>query len=387
MAAPQLALIGAFPFPLPQGSQVYFEDQARALSRAGAACTLFTYGRGRGAAPADLRIETPAAGSAPKHMRSGPSFAKPFADAALLRTFLSACRRERFDAVLAHNAEAAAIALTARRWTGIPVVYVVHTLLDVELSAYLPAWAEASANAIGGRIDRGLARGADGLIVLADSAEQALAGVARGEIARIPPALSAAEAPGQKEIDCACARFDLDPDHYVLYSGNLDGYQELELLDAAARHRPASAPPIVVATHTEPTAAERAALAALSLVHIDGFDRMRALAFGARALVLARRRVGGFPIKLLNYMETRRPIVAYASVAEGLTHGTSAWLLGDEAGPTAIAGALDALDADADLRARLGQGARARLASHHDPSKLATRTLTFAEKTIAAGRP
>jgi glycosyltransferase involved in cell wall biosynthesis len=382
MGAPRLALIGAFPYPLPQGSQVYFEDQARALVRAGCDCTLFTYGRGRGAPPDDLRVVAAPRYAAPRRMRSGPSLAKPLADAALLGAFVAACRRERYDAVLAHNAEAGAIALAARRVAHVPVVYVVHTLLAVELSAYLPRWAARGAGRLGARIDHGLARGADALVVLARSAEHALREVARGPIALIPPGSSVEPPPSAAAIAGACRRHALERDGYVLYSGNLDAYQELELLDGAARRRSVSAPPIVVATHTAPTEAERCALGALHLVHVDEFAEMRALAFGARTLVLVRRREGGYPIKLLNYMETGHPIVAFEAVAEGLEHGASAWLLGENAGVEAIAAALDALDADPALRAHLGEGARARLASHHDPAVLARETLHFVEQVV-----
>ncbi len=390
MGAPRLALIGAFPYPLPQGSQVYFEDQARALARAGCDCTLFTYGRGQGTPPADLRVVAAPSRSAPKRMRSGPSLGKPLADAALLRTFVAAARRERYDAVLAHNAEAAAIAIAARRLVHAPVVYVVHTLLEVELSAYLPGWAGGWArdwaDAFGGRIDRGLARGADGLVVLARSAERALRDVAGGPIALIPPGLAPAPSPTRDEVDAACRRHALERDGYVLYTGNLDAYQELELLDGAARRRSVGAPPIVVATHAAPSEAERRALGALHLVHADDFAQMRALAFGARTLALVRRRIGGYPIKLLNYMEAGRPIVAFDAVAEGLVHRESAWLLGESEGDEAeaIAAALDALDADAALRARLGEGARRRLETAHDPEHLASETRRFVEQIAAA---
>ncbi|MDH4016437.1 MAG: glycosyltransferase family 4 protein [Actinomycetota bacterium] len=382
MGAPRLALLGAFPYPLPQGSQVYFEDQARALTRAGCDCTLFTYGRGAGPPPEDLRVVTSPTATAPRRMRSGPSLDKPFADAALYRTYLEACRETRFDAVLAHHSEAAAIAIAARRFTRVPVVYVVHTLLAVELSTYLPEWATGGADALGGGIDRALARRADGLVALAHSAERALRAVARGPIAVIPPGLEPTTPPSREAIEAACARHGLTRDGYFLYSGNLDAYQELELLDAAAARLPAGAPPVVVATHAPVSDAERSAIGSLRVVQVDDFAEMRGLVFGARTLALLRRQLGGYPIKLLNYMEAGRAILAFAPVAEGLVHGESAWLLDFEAGPDAIADAIASLDTDAALRARLGEGARRRLATHHDPAARAEETLRFVDDVV-----
>ena len=52
----RLALVGAFAFPLPQGSQLFVRDQAQALAAAGADVTLFCYGHGSGEEPPGLRI-------------------------------------------------------------------------------------------------------------------------------------------------------------------------------------------------------------------------------------------------------------------------------------------------------------------------------------------
>ncbi|RIL05485.1 MAG: hypothetical protein DCC71_10275, partial [Proteobacteria bacterium] len=83
-----LALVGAFPFPFPQGSQVFFADQARALQDAGARVTLACYGTGEGEPPRDLAlVRSPLA---PRALRSGPSAGKPIADAALAATLLRA---------------------------------------------------------------------------------------------------------------------------------------------------------------------------------------------------------------------------------------------------------------------------------------------------------
>ena len=385
--SPKLALIGAFPFPLPQGSQVYFEAQARALGRAGADCTLMTYGRGRGESPEDLDVVALPEAAMPRHMRSGPSLGKPLADAALLQLWLRQAKRKRFDAVLAHNAEAAAVALAARPMTGVPVIYVAHTLLGHELSAYLPrALARPvgrMTNAVGAKIDRLIAQRADGILVLCNHARDHLAPHARGPIAVIPPGLDATCLPESTELAAACKRHGLEPGRFHLYTGNFDGYQDLDLLDAATAMLGPGGLPVVVASHDAAGVRDNAKrLSHLHCITVPDFEEARLLCAAATSLLLTRRRVGGFPIKLLNYMEAMRPIVAFADVAEGLVHVESGWLLGADDGPTKIAEAMNRLASDPTLASKLGRGARKTLEKAHAWPALAGRTLDLVDEVI-----
>lgn len=378
---PALALIGAFPFPYPQGSQIFMADQARALARAGARPTLFTYGRGQGDAPADLRLAAPPRWASPTAMRSGPQLAKPFADVALLATWLRAARGG-FAFVLAHNAEAALIALAARRWTGVRVVYVAHTILRHELSAYADERWRPVLDRVGGGIDRLIARHADAIVTLGDEPRRELEPLARAPVAVLPPGHDPLPTPARRVIDEICARHHLEPQGFILYAGNLDRYQDLDLLVAAAGRLPDPAPTVVIATHDASSAGAslgpgRATSRRLRVVEVGSFDEMRALTHAAHSLVLTRRRTGGFPIKLLNYMEAARPIVAFADVAPGLRDGESARLLDRDDGAAALARILAELWTDPDLCSRLGAGARRHLESHHDWARIADRTLAF----------
>jgi len=376
-----LALLGAFPFPLPQGSQIFMADQARALARAGARPTLFTYGRGQGAPPPDLDVAAAPAWTTPRAMRSGPNAGKPLADSALLATWTRAASRQRFAFALAHNVEAAWIGLLARARTRVPVVYVAHTLLRHELSAYAhPRWRRVL-DRTGARIDHFVARHADAVLALCEEAADELAPHARGPVAVIPPGHDPAGPPSSAAIDRVCAHHDLRPHAFFLYTGNLDGYQELELLAAAAGRLPAGAPPVAVATHDAPAAAAAARrLSPLRIVSVSAWDEMRALIHAARALVLTRRRPGGFPVKLLNYMEAARPIVAFEQVAVGLRDGESARLLDAAAGAADLASALTGLDREPAAAERLGAAAHRHLLDHHGWEAIAQRTLELLAK-------
>ena len=384
---PRIAVLGAFPFPYPQGSQIFFADQTRALAEAGAQPLLLSYGRGRGERPSDIECAPASIHLSPRVMRSGPNWGKPVADLALLARWRSAAREARrqgrpFDFVLAHNAEAAAIALLSRRSTRTPVIYVAHTLLGHELSAYLPGRHADEANRAGRLIDRALARRVDGIIVLSEEAGAELEPHARGPLAQIPPGFSPKPAPEPESVMQTCTRHGLMPGRYALYSGNLDRYQELELLARAESELPGSAPPLVIATHddgarNQTTSALPGHEGRIRHVVVQDFSEMRKLLYGAYCLVAPRRRVGGFPIKLLNYMETGRPILAFSGRAPGLRHDESAWLVDEDQGADGLAAGLARLAADPAQAKRLGGAARRRLETHHPWPEVAGATLDF----------
>ncbi len=375
----RLALLGAFPFPVPQGSQVYFAEQARALARAGADVTAVTYGSGLGEAPPDLALVRTPAWLGPRRTAAGPAAAKPLADAALLARWIGLARRHRFDAVLAHNAEAALVALAARRLTGVRVVYVAHTVMRFELPSYrgprISPSIEPTLASAGAWLDRRLAAGSDAVLALSEAGAKELGHHARGPVEVIPPGLDPEPPPAADAIEAACAQAGVARGRFALYAGNLDGYQRLDLLARAAA---LAGVPVVVATH----ASDRAPHPLRTLRWSDP-ARVRALLHGAGAAVLTRSAPGGFPVKLLNYMEAGRAIVARRGVAATLEHEHSAWLLDADAGPAEIGRALAALLADPSRAAALGRGARRALEDRHAWPGIARRTLSLAERCAA----
>ena len=341
--------------------------------------TLFCYGAGAGPEPAGLPLVRVPRALTPRRVRAGPSPAKPFADAALAAMLVRAQRARRFDLAIAHNAEAALAALCARAATGLPVLYVAHTLLGVELSSYAPELARPALDRFGRWLDRTFAARADGVLALCSPAAKELGREARGPLAVIPPGLDAAPPPGSEEVARICARFGLEPGRYALYAGNFDAYQELaDLAEAARRLAPL---PVVVATQQP----EGAAPSPLRTIRHRGFEDGRTLAFGAAVAVLPRRIPGGFPIKLLNYMEAGRAIVAHAGVAGALEHDREAWLLSPGSGAADLAAAVGALAGDPARAERLGRGAREALETRFAWPQLAKRTLALCESLLAKG--
>jgi glycosyltransferase involved in cell wall biosynthesis len=343
--------------------------------------TLFCYGSGSGPEPPGLPLARIPRLFSPGRLRAGPSLGKPLADAGLAAALVRAQRARPFDLALAHNGEAGLVALCARAATGLRFVYVAHTLLGLELSSYAPAATRPALDRVGRELDRLLAARADGVLALSSEAAKQLGQDARGPLAVIPPGAEPAPPPAPEAVARACARFGLTPGAFVLYAGNLDAYQELPDLAAAARRL---APlPVVVATQQ----AVGAAPPPLRVVRPESFQQERALGFGAAVAALPRRIPGGFPVKLLNYMEAGRAIVAHAAVASALEHGREAWLLAPGASPEDFARATQALAHDPERAARLGQGARAALEKRFAWPPLAERTLALCRAALAGGTP
>ncbi|HEU4430092.1 MAG TPA: glycosyltransferase [Myxococcota bacterium] len=372
----RLALLAAFRFPAPQGSQRYADEQARALAAAGADVTLFCYGRGDGRDTGALPLVRSAPWLAPSRPSARLDPRKLPSDAALMTALVRAHRASPFDAVLAHNAEATLLALALRRRLRIPVVYVAHTLWAVELAAHLPrgGWMSRATWAPGAALDRLLARGADATLVLSRAAERALRPFARGPLVRVPPGWTRAPAPQPDEVEDICRRHELAPSGYAIYAGNLDAYQDLGELDAAAER---IAPrPVVVATHDSRAVRFRR----LRMLRLASPDEARLLVYGARAAIVPRRHVGGFPIKLLQYLEAERAVVARAPLADTLAHRESGWLLAEDASARALGDAIARVWDDAALAARLGAGGRRALEKAHDWPALALDTLEVARE-------
>jgi len=374
----RLALLGAFAFPAPQGSQVFTRDQALALQRAGARVCVVCYGSGEGGVEG-LELIRIGGALSPRGFRSGPRLAKPLADLALARRLLRVQRERALDAVLAHNAEAALVALAARALGGAPVVYVAHTLCEEELSAYAPARLRREVDGIGRALDVAIARRVDATIALGELAAARLGPDARGPLDVIPPGIAVQPAPGRSEIEQACAHHGLTRDGFALYAGNLDAYQEPEALSrVAAQIAPR---PLVAVTHAPP----KRELAPLRVLQLSPRE-WRPLLFGAGVTLATRARRGGFPIKLLNYMEAGRAIVARAGQVDGLVHDESAWLVERRAAPEVFARATDALLRDPARRQALGRAARAQARRAHAWPELAQRTLRLLERVREESR-
>jgi 1,2-diacylglycerol 3-alpha-glucosyltransferase len=280
-------------------------------------------------------------------------------DLLLARALLDLDRRWQPDVLHVHNFEGLLAALYVRLRTGTPVVYHVHNAMGLELHTYFRSrWGQWIGRLAGQWIDANLPQRADYCIVLNEAAVSYFQqrGVKRLRV--IPPGIDFQ--PG----NAARARQALGDGPLILYSGNLDQYQELDLLLQAFRRVVQARPDarLVFSTNAQ-SDAWQGRVAAMGLaknavwIQATDFGDVRDLLAAADVTVCPRTVCLGFPIKLLNYMAAGKAIVASVGSACGLRHLENGWIVadGDAAG---MAEVILKLLQDRDLARRLGASAR-----------------------------
>jgi glycosyltransferase involved in cell wall biosynthesis len=207
-------------------------------------------------------------------------------------------------------------------------------------------------------------------------------------------------------------RHALEPGRFFLYSGNLDAYQELDILASAAvelARRSDSPPKIVIASHRtsrhagphvrsdQSTCGKKDPLAArapgwaepmpgIEFRTLESAAEMQALLSAAKASLVPRRAAGGFPIKLVNSLAVGTPIVAFLEQEWGLTHERNSLICASDRPVVSLADAIERLANDEDLAKRLAIGARALYRERHRPAVAASETLSLI-RDVNAFRP
>jgi len=317
-AQTRVGLVAACTFPAPRGSQVLVHEMATALASATVEPHLIAPGLARrGSFPAYAFHPSPLP-RVPRPGRPLASMVRALFDARLVVRAAEVARRERLHVLHAHNYEGLAAALVVGRMCRVPVVYHSHNVLADELPEYAPPPLRRAARSIGRWCDRVLPRRADQVIVLSEdvAAHLAALGVRRERIEVIPPGLDPtpfAGAVGKPRAPRA------------VFAGNLDGYQNLDLLlDAwGLAENEAGAVELTLLTHAPTRALERR-VRRRGLGRPVRIVRARSLAQVANELssaivgVSPRRSWSGFPVKTLNYMASGLATIAVEDTGRGI---------------------------------------------------------------------
>ncbi|MBN1483138.1 MAG: glycosyltransferase family 4 protein [Chloroflexia bacterium] len=376
----RVLMIAASPFPLPQGSQVLIAGLAESLQQRGHHLRIVAYPQGAAEPRTQVPVHRVAGVPFYRQLDPGPAIGKPLQDLALARGVLEQVQRERPHLLHAHNIEGLLVGLWVRRHTGLPLVYHVHNLMQPELPTYfrLPPL-RAAGRMLGYWVDRDLPRRAQACIVLNAQTAPHLQrlGVDPERIHHIPPGVSLEQVP---PLERERIRRQLPPGPLVLYSGNLDRYQDLPTLIPAFQQVRQRLPQarLILATHREIDRGRARTLHhalgdGVQLLSIARWSDMQALIAACDVAVSPRQVCWGFPIKLLNYMAAGRPIVAAAGSAQGLRHMETGWIVSNGE-VEAFAQAILTLLRDRSLSRRMGQAARKEVKERHNWSDCAKAT-------------
>jgi phosphatidylinositol alpha-1,6-mannosyltransferase len=173
----------------------------------------------------------------------------------------------------------------------------------------------------------------------------------------------------------ARTRFGLDPrEPVILYAGNLDAYQGLDVM-AAAFVRALSRRPdarLLVATASDPAPLERllwpsGAASRARFVPLEDEPDRRAAHAAADVAWVPRAVPGGLPMKLLDALSRGVPTVAARRACAGLDLGDAATVVADD-DPEALAAAALLSVEGRDAARRQGARGRAWVEREHAPS-------------------
>jgi glycosyltransferase involved in cell wall biosynthesis len=224
-----------------------------------------------------------------------------------------------------HNAEGLAVGMAASRLTGVPLVYHAHSRLAAELPHYAGGAVGRLAARLGGvAFDHLLPRSAKAVICFdhAQAERMRRAGVPAERLHVIAPGLAMDELDEAGRVPGFGRRAAVSRcDNRIVYAGNPDAYQNLDLLRAAfARVR---------------SAVPRAALRLVSNHAIEAFGplardpgvehrtfagpaELGTLLRGAAVGVVTRTLDAGAPVKALTYLSAGLPVVACETGTAGL---------------------------------------------------------------------
>lgn len=383
----RVAMVAACPFPSLRGSQVLIRELAENLANAGHSVHVVTYPTAQHMVPVQ-RIAIHRVAKLPGLWTARPfGWQKLVLDLFLLWQLFRVVRRERIQVIHAHNFEAPLIAYVVRFLTGVPVVYHAHNALSDELPCYFTRNAmRRAARRLGAFLDRRVSSWADYSIALSDrlAAFLAVRG-GSGKVDVIPPAITPL-------VNGRRPRSRANRGFVVMYAGNLDPYQDIDLL-LAGFERVSSAEPaarLVFVTHkgAHPETQQRAAALArrpgVTVRVVNTFAAAVRELSQADVLVCPRGSWSGFPIKVLNYMALGAPIVHARASAHALTDGTTALLFSDN-DPIALARSILRLR-DPALAQRLGRQARAMVLDQYAWPRLLPRVVSVYDRVVPQSR-
>ena len=332
---PAIAVIAACPFPTHQGTQVFVRHLVNGLASRGVRISLFTYDVGEPLDGVDLHpsilwYRVPAKGVG---LRSGPSLARVKADAELLTLVQRVGRKTPFDTIHAHNAEGLAIGAIASRLLDVPLVYHAHSALGLELASYAASRpVRAIANALGQAFDLIAPRTAKTVITFDERQRDYHMSLGATDVHVIPPGLAMDELGGGR----ASGRYTL------IYAGNPDGYQNLDLLRATFFELRQDEPwwrLRILSNHPRDAFGDLTKDAGVEVVGYSGPKQLGDLLRTGSVGISTRTLWVGAPIKVLTYISAGLPVVACANGAHILADFPDAAIL-TEANVMALADAV-----------------------------------------------
>lgn len=351
----RIGLIAGCPYPVPQGSQAFIRENALALKKRGHSVHLIVYGYGLGTPVNDFPIHRCTNLPGANKTQAGPSLKKIGLDLLMVKTLREVWKKEQLQVVFAHNYEGLAITILS----GLkPIIYHAHNAMSDELPYYFTRGKAIMAK-FGQWLDRYLPSRADLVVVPHErlAGHLVLKGCPKNKIRVIPPPIDLSQFPISK----------VQPNTMppIVYTGNLDQYQNLEFLFRVIRRVREQIPETRFIIGT----AEKVSFPDAEVVQIGTFDSLNKLLEQDSIMAIPRISWSGYPIKLLNAMASAKPVVCCSSSAYPITDKVNGLIVPDN-DEQAFAEALLLLMKTPKLRAELGKSARETVKQHNNPERI-----------------
>jgi len=390
----RVLLIAPQPFFAQRGTPINVRQMVQTLCEAGHEVHLATYPMGEPVSIPGLVIHRALAIPGVRTVPIGFSWRKVALDIALALRVWPLIVGRRFDVVHAVE-ESVFFALPAARLRGIPVIYDLDSWMSEQL-AYGGRVKSPTILKLLRRMERSaLHRSSLAITVSASLSEMVRAMNPNVRVAQIEdcPLEEALRAPDLSRIAMLRDRFGIGQRQVVVYTGNLESYQGIELLlDAFVRVARAQDAAVLVLVGGSPaqvdaTRARAAALGVGERVVLTGqrpAEEMPEWMAMGEVLVSPRLHGGNTPLKLFSYMWSAVPIVATDLPTHTQVLDASAAVLRAPTPDAMASGILSVLNDPARF-APIGAAARARVASEYSREAF-SRKLLAAYDSLAAVR-
>jgi glycosyltransferase involved in cell wall biosynthesis len=385
----RIAVVAACPFPLARGTPIRILRLSEALAERGHEVHILTYHLGSG--PVAPAVQVHRIKDVPSYQKldPGPTYAKLLrVDPLLVGLMRRLLRQHSFDVIHAHHYEGLIAAAAARFGQRVPVVYDAHTMLMNELPSYPLGLPFGVKRGIAKCLDRVLPALADHTVCVSQVIRDRLVADAGIDPRKLSVMANGVE---YEHFDPApYSSATREDQKIVMFTGNLAGYQGVDLLLRAFALVAARVPAARLVIGTDASFDSFAALAAelnildrIDIVPSPSFDDLPRLLAGAQVAVNPRVDCDGIPVKLLNYMASGRAVVSFDSSAPGVVHRQTGWLAPSGNVPALAEGIITLLD-DRVLASELGRAAREYVAKNSRWSVVAERCETVYQELMGA---
>jgi glycosyltransferase involved in cell wall biosynthesis len=390
----RICVMAACPFPANHGTPGSIREMAEAVSERGHEVHIVTYHFGEKIPVQGPYLHRITPLTRDQTVVVGPTKQRPLYDLQMVFKGLEVIRRHRPHLIHAHGYEAALAGWLCRLATGLPLVYSGHNTMSDELPSYhfLP---RPVAVALGRILDAFVPRLGNRCIPHSEGINRFLQSM--GLQGRTEPIVNFGinlEHMTQGDGTLVRERYGLGKDPVVVYSGVLDEFQRMDLLleaiaYLAARESKAKLLIVVTIPQAQHLARIRAQAEQLGiadrvvLTDPQPLDAVRDCLMAGDVAVVPRPHAPGFPIKLLNYLATKRPCVMFASSASGLINREHALLVSPDTSE-ALGEALLEVLRDQVLRERLSRKGHQFVLARHDRRQVARQLCLAYYRTLEA---